>query len=386
MYCRECGSEISNEAKFCNFCGTEAVKPKAQTNESVDFSEGQKPNEAQNSAIADETSDALSAAAENESAQTTDATQAQPTTQTAAAQPETSSLKAAVAQNKKRSRRRMPMILLVALALALATSVAYAAYRAYTDAWVPYQAEQQQKAQAEKDAQDAQNAYDEIIKEYSDALNQVLSGSAGHDEIMDKYPHVNSEPFPYYSEYSNESTANNYRYTTKDLNDDGIPELLIGKDVSEYGSTYTSVAVYDIWSYQNGNLTHILSGITRGDFSLRNNNVIMSRVDGGAYINGFTMTFLKKGQLIDGGSNDSRYFYDESDNWENIEGIFEDRIDGITMASSDNPLVEYTKYDGNGNSTDSGTCTAEQFSSMLKDLFNKYPEDTSVEWKTIPTN
>lgn len=73
MYCRECGSEISNEAKFCNFCGTEAVKPKAQTNESVDFSEGQKPNEAQNSAIADETSDALSAATENESAQTASA-------------------------------------------------------------------------------------------------------------------------------------------------------------------------------------------------------------------------------------------------------------------------------------------------------------------------
>ena len=68
MYCRECGSEISNEAKFCNFCGTETVKPKAQTNENVDFSEGQMPNEAQNSAIADETSDALSAAAENESA------------------------------------------------------------------------------------------------------------------------------------------------------------------------------------------------------------------------------------------------------------------------------------------------------------------------------
>ena len=165
MYCRECGSEISNEAKFCNFCGTETVKPKAQTNENVDFSEGQMPNEAQNSAIADETSDALSAAAENESAQTTDATQAQPTTQTAATQPETNSLKAAVAQNKKRSRRRMPMILLVALALALATSVAYAAYRVYTDIWAPMQQEQQQKAQAEKDAQEAQDAYNGIIEE-----------------------------------------------------------------------------------------------------------------------------------------------------------------------------------------------------------------------------
>ena len=37
----------------------------------------------------------------------------------------------------------MPMILLVALALALATSVAYAAYRVYTDVWLPYQAEQE---------------------------------------------------------------------------------------------------------------------------------------------------------------------------------------------------------------------------------------------------
>ena len=55
MYCRECGSEISNEAKFCNFCGTETVKPKAQTNENVDFSEGQMPNEAQYSAIPAET-------------------------------------------------------------------------------------------------------------------------------------------------------------------------------------------------------------------------------------------------------------------------------------------------------------------------------------------
>lgn len=41
----------------------------------------------------------------------------------------------------------MPMILLVALALALATSVAYAAYRVYTDVWMPMQQEQQGTSQ-----------------------------------------------------------------------------------------------------------------------------------------------------------------------------------------------------------------------------------------------
>lgn len=34
MFCRQCGCEISNEAKFCNFCGTKTVAPKAQKGES----------------------------------------------------------------------------------------------------------------------------------------------------------------------------------------------------------------------------------------------------------------------------------------------------------------------------------------------------------------
>ena len=383
MYCRECGSEISNEAKFCNFCGTETVKPKAQTNENVDFSEGQMPNEAQNSAIADETSDALSAAAENESAQTTDATQAQPTTQTAATQPETNSLKAAVAQNKKRSRRRMPMILLVALALALATSVAYAAYRVYTDIWAPMQQEQQQKAQAEKDAQEAQDAYNGIIEEYSKALKDAKNGELDRNEIAEKYPHVNSEPFPYYSMSLSDSETSDYKYTAKDLNDDGTPELLIGRDMTQYGTIYTSIAVYDIWSYQNGNLVHVESGITRGDYSLRENGVIMSRANGGAYINGYMMMSLNKGKLYSVEDLDQANVTKAQGNWTNLEGISEERIDGTTRTSSDNPQVEYTKYADNSTGVDSGTCTAKQFNSMLDELFAKYPEDTSVEWQTI---
>ena len=280
----------------------------------------------------------------------------------------------------------MPMILLVALALALATSVAYAAYRVYTDIWAPMQQEQQQKAQAEKDAQEAQDAYNGIIEEYSKALKDAKNGELDRNEIAEKYPHVNSEPFPYYSMSLSDSETSDYKYAAKDLNDDGTPELLIGRDMTQYGTIYTSIAVYDIWSYQNGNLVHVESGITRGDYSLRENGVIMSRANGGAYINGYMMMSLNKGKLYSVEDLDQANVTKAQGNWTNLEGISEERIDGTTRTSSDNPQVEYTKYADNSTGADSGTCTAEQFSSMLKDLFIKYPEDTSVEWKTIPTD
>ena len=156
--------------------------------------------------------------------------------------------------------------------------------------------------------------------------------------------------------------------------------------MTQYGTIYTSIAVYDIWSYQNGNLVHVESGITRGDYSLRENGVIMSRANGGAYINGYMMMSLNKGKLYSVEDLDQANVTKAQGNWTNLEGISEERIDGTTRTSRDNPQVEYTKYADNSTGADSGTCTAEQFSSMLKDLFIKYPEDTSVEWKTIPTD
>lgn len=146
MYCRQCGSEISNEAKFCNFCGTRTVSPSNRTNGILCDSEVKQTGYAQGSTNADsiipiESNDlgiepqttanndriksAVPPAANDELDRAINANAATAT--------RSNNLKAAVVQNKKRSRRRIPMIVLVALALALATSVAYAAYRAYTD-------------------------------------------------------------------------------------------------------------------------------------------------------------------------------------------------------------------------------------------------------------
>lgn len=57
--------------------------------------------------------------------------------------PET--LRGAVNATKHRSRRRVPMVVLVALAMALAAGTAYAAYRVYTDVWLPAQQDQNEQ-------------------------------------------------------------------------------------------------------------------------------------------------------------------------------------------------------------------------------------------------
>lgn len=54
-------------------------------------------------------------------------------------------LRGAVNATKHRSRRRVPMVVLVALAMALAAGTAYAAYRVYTDVWLPAQQTQNEQ-------------------------------------------------------------------------------------------------------------------------------------------------------------------------------------------------------------------------------------------------
>ena len=72
--------------------------------------------------------------------------------------PET--LRGAVNATKHRSRRRVPMVVLVALAMALAAGTAYAAYRVYTDMWLP--AQQNQNEQVVEAPEETVEAPEEI--------------------------------------------------------------------------------------------------------------------------------------------------------------------------------------------------------------------------------
>ena len=419
MFCSNCGKEIPNEAKFCTDCGAKVAAPRSSSEEasgdleakplddardlvSADTEapaigeepaaevngdssnaetvkepvekEGASPSKHPHAETSNDAGDAEIPCADAHTAAMAPAAgdaQAQANQMSTATGAETGSLKAAVAQNKKRSRRRIPMIVLVALALALATSVAYAAYRAYTDIYLPQQEEQQRIEQIENSANKAENAYNEIVEEYSNALKEYRSGSLALNDIEGSYPRVNLLT-PSFSSFATDIELS---YAIKDLNGDEVPELLIG-----YGGDSDSNIIYDMWSYQDNSVIRIAIGMPRDRYVLLGDEVVMNIGSGGADIRGYSILKLNNGQLYD-------IYHDYSkidNNWTFLAGTSMDRIDGQESQSSDSRLVKYSMTNENGE-TESGTCTVAEFEEMTDEMISKYQSEISVEWKAIPS-
>lgn len=127
MYCTKCGAKLPRDARFCMNCGKPVV------------------------AIASEKAAASTASSEKAVAPAVvPAKVAEPKGASSSSQnnpsPEQSeTLRGAVNATKHRSRRRVPMVVLVALAMALVAGTAYAAYRVYTDVWLPAQQAQNEQ-------------------------------------------------------------------------------------------------------------------------------------------------------------------------------------------------------------------------------------------------
>ncbi len=365
MFCHNCGNELPEGAKFCTRCGTKitSLEPQQEA-DNGDFS--RKP-------VTDPISiseKSIGAESIVESAKDTPSHQADFTcpktsgTDDSEGSSESSNLRATVTQSKNSSRRRLPLIVLVVLALALATSVAYAAYRAYTDILLPQQQEKE-----------AENAYNGIIEEYSNALKEYRDGSLEINDVESRYPHVNHFTFlDSYAGSSNttDSGSNDCKYVINDLNDDGIPELLIGQDDSG------SVAIRDIWSYQDNNLVRLAYGKPGAWYMLASNKIIAELKYGGANTIASAVLKLNAGQLCDI-DND---YSDSSNNWTVLGRAAVDPIVGVTELSNRNSLVKYEKTDENGN-TESGTCTINEFFEMQNEIASKYREEITVEWKSI---
>ena len=127
MYCTKCGAKLPRDARFCMNCGKPVV------------------------AIASEKAAASTASSEKAAAPVAaTAKVAEPTGASSSSQnnplsEQSETLRGAVNATKHRSRRRVPMVVLVALAMALAAGTAYAAYRVYTDMWLPTQQAQNEQ-------------------------------------------------------------------------------------------------------------------------------------------------------------------------------------------------------------------------------------------------
>lgn len=211
MYCTKCGAKLPRDARFCMNCGkpvaaiapakvveqtgapAKAVNPVAASREAAAGAKtvvpafaseaadagrhGASPSDhpsnasSQNgsaclgslqsdSSFSDPSSESAAFVDEPEKsceAGTCDASSA-PQSSVSPKRPET--LRGAVNATKHRSRRRVPMVVLVALAMALAAGTAYAAYRVYTDVWLP--AQQTQNEQVVEALEETVEAPEEI--------------------------------------------------------------------------------------------------------------------------------------------------------------------------------------------------------------------------------
>lgn len=211
MYCTKCGAKLPRDAKFCMNCGkpvaaiapakvvgptgapAKAVNPVAASREAAAGAKTVVPAFASEAADAGRHGASPSGHPSNASSQNgsasfdslqSDSLFSDPSSESAAFadEPEKScgagafgapsspennpspkrpeTLRGAVNATKHRSRRRVPMVVLVALAMALAAGTAYAAYRVYTDVWLP--AQQNQNEQVVEAPEETVEAPEEI--------------------------------------------------------------------------------------------------------------------------------------------------------------------------------------------------------------------------------
>lgn len=278
MYCTHCGKELDENAKFCGRCGAK-----------VERSETSKLQEATSRPEDPDGNLHIAESPSEPSGEAIDVQLLDETESSSRSKDNSSTLKAAVASNRKRSRRRMPLILVIALVLALTASIAFAAYYAYTQVYLPQQeAQQQANEQATQQAayDSAMEAYQPVIDEYQRALNTVSESQWGTLQF-----NLYNDNYEY--QFANTMGLDGFGvgdiyYGLVDLNNDGILELLVAQAINEGFSFQKTVVpdaacLYGIYTLVDGNSAIVDTNIwERNTLYYLGNNLFFNRSSGGA--------------------------------------------------------------------------------------------------------
>lgn len=355
MYCIHCGSKLSDDARFCTNCGSAVEKGKDSVPDGTSIVQDSRNSTGQGDSTSSDRGKAS-------------ASQPVPNYENH------TSMKSAVGSAKHRSISAVRMIALVALAVTLAAGAAYAAYRVYADVWLPSQQAQEQVQETETPEQTAEeesnSEYDAAMEAYQNVLDeyQEFAAKSGNQETiqdvwMNEYPDLSWEVI----------RGGSVRYCYKDLNTDGIPELLIGPNNSGYEgvSDEASSAIYDLVSYTGRGPVHLYYGTPRGFAFLCEDDVIGFYGTGGATTGAYE--YKKLGASLADVSTINAPGADADSNFNVLESI-------SWNGTPSSLAVSIAHADG---SSESKTVSHDGLTPLIDAIKANHPADTSAEWRPL---
>lgn len=220
MYCTQCGAKIEDDSLFCTSCGAKTARDNRASGDTVADSPGT------GGAIVDQEPKAGGSG----------------------------SLKSAVEDTRKRSRRRMPLVVLVALALALTSAVAFAAYYTYTQYIAPQQTASTEQTQTDQNLPGAEQ----------EKSKQEQGDNTAADKQKAAYKLFNNKLQEYLAAYGVPRTSSfmgsNMEYacglsfaSLVDFNKDGTDELICSYCDEVTG--HVANTIVEVWAYDDDSKT-----------------------------------------------------------------------------------------------------------------------------------
>lgn len=421
MFCPVCGSKINDDARFCTECGTPLASLRSAGDVEADEASVSSECEVDKTERADPVEDipAEASAAVSPTAELAPEEAAAPAESAsfpAPQQSKRSSMMSFLMERRQIGNRLVPTFTIIIASIIAAAGIAYAAFMLYKNVIEPSMqqpAQQEQVAKRSKkksskkseikreekdeaaDQQEQQSqqlsqneqahaAYDEVLNQYREAFAAGLSGTEEDSGVTYSGPSSNywtddqqNSRFPlvnynmvYADNTMNDASVENTYYLHKDLDSDGVDELLVG-----YVSSYTtnedgtalspSSRVLAVYRFVDGQARGLLSNTGYRDWAyLCKNGVLCQYGNSGWASNNWTFFRMSNGQVSTIQTIDEMPDYGSN-------------IATVTCKGEVNETAG-DSTEGISNSGDLTNCQA-----LIQKVSGDYPLDDSAAWQPL---